>query len=126
MKQVLRAVGDSRTPACGIAADVSDTHKARMVHPEDWPLQACQVRDVGDVFIHMCGTYGISSAGDWWGRLLAAAVGMVVYILGHELPASVLLYANDRMFISQGDGLRAFVGNDCGRLVGTHTLCGSH
>eukprot|EP00969_Alexandrium_andersonii_P173515 7670613-Alexandrium_andersonii.AAC.1 len=58
---------------CGLAADVRNAQRWAIVVPQDWPLQAAQVKPGGAIYLNCVGTYGIACASYWWGRLAAAA-----------------------------------------------------
>jgi hypothetical protein len=85
-----------------LTADIEDAHRMIAVCPSDWPLQACQVRPGGKVYLNTRGTFGISSAAYWWGRLGAAALRLMLYILGDELPAWLFLFADDWDITAEG------------------------
>ena len=51
-----------------ILADASKAHRRVLVHPRDWGLLGCRVRD-GFVWVNKVGTYGVGSAGYFWSRL---------------------------------------------------------
>ena len=67
--------------------DFKSAHRIVAVVEEDWGLQACTVDGEGkralsnddDVMLNTVGTFGISSAGNWWGRLAAAIVRAMHY-----------------------------------------------
>ena len=61
-KCVMRAQRTSGLPHFGLTLDVKEAHRAVAVRPEDWPLQACQVREGGLVYLNTRGTYGMTSA----------------------------------------------------------------
>ena len=54
------------------------------------------------MFINTRGTYGVSSAAYWWGRLAAGVQRLLLYTLGKELPAWALVYADDWDVTAQG------------------------
>ncbi len=72
------------------------------VHPDDWPLQACQVVSGGEVYLNKRGTYGIASAAYWRGRLGAALHGGLVYGWSNEVNAFALLFADDWWITASG------------------------
>ena len=79
------------------------------VHPSDWGLQACQVVQGGEVFVHKRGTFGIASAAYWWGRLAACIVRFTLLVAGgSEWPVWILLYADDLLIVAEG---RRFLGS---------------
>ena len=102
LKLALREQAATGRPHFGLTADIEEAHRMIAVDPVDWPLQACQARPGGEVFLNTCGTYGIASAAYWWGRLGAASLRTLIYILGNELPAWILLFADDWDFTAEG------------------------
>ena len=73
------------------------------VAEEDWGLQACTLEGEGKqklseddgLLLNTVGTFGISSAGYWWGRLAAAIIRAVHYAAGYSRNAWILLFADD-------------------------------
>ena len=51
-----------------LMGDVSKAHRRVKVRKQDWGFQACRLRP-GKVWLNCVGTYGIASAGYWWGAL---------------------------------------------------------
>ena len=64
-------VGASSEHAFAITADGKEAHRIDQVRAEGWPLQACQPREGGTVFLNTCGTSGLQvlriGGGDWAG-----------------------------------------------------------
>jgi hypothetical protein len=95
LKAMLRLRAGVGSAGCGYSVDIEDAHACVAVHPEDRSLLAYQVSDANEVVLHHRFAFGVSSAAYWWGRLGAAGVRLVHYVLGEELAAWVLLYADD-------------------------------
>ena len=78
-----------------LMGDVSKAHRRVKVREQDWGYQACRLHP-GKVWVNCVGTYGIGSAGYWWGRL---ASGMLVRLFHYLTSASgnqdMLLYSDD-------------------------------
>jgi hypothetical protein len=53
-----------------------------------------------DVYLNCVGTFGVSSAGYWWGRAAGALVRMTHYVLSHEDALWALIYSDDGVLIS--------------------------
>ncbi len=104
VSRLLRHQASTRTPFFGLTADVKEAHRAVAVHPDDWPLQACQVETGGSVYLNKRGTYGISSAAYWWGRLAAALHRGLVYGWSNDVEAYAFLFADDWWFTAAGKG----------------------
>ena len=94
IKRVMQAQRASGLPHFGLTLDVKEAHRAVAVRPEDWPLQACQVREGGSVYLNTRGTYGMASAAYWWGRLSAAVHRLSLMTLGRLGPWAKL-FADD-------------------------------
>ena len=95
LKTCLRTQSATGQKHTGLTADVEGAHRIIAIRPKDWPLQACQVKPKGDVYLNRRGTFGISSASYWWGKLAAGTQRGALLILGPELPLWLLLYADD-------------------------------
>ena len=52
------------------------------------------------VYLNCVGTFGVTSAGYWWGRAGGAIIRMTHYLLGHEFAVWALLYSDDGMVTS--------------------------
>ena len=58
-------------------------------------FQACRLVK-GRVWLNKVGTYGIASAGYWWGRLAGAVlVRLLYYLVGDRWAPEFLLFADD-------------------------------
>lgn len=53
-----------------------------------------------DVYLNCVGTFGVTSAGYWWGRAAAAIVRLTHYALGHENALWALIYSDDGNLMS--------------------------
>ena len=102
VKASMRLQAARGTPHWGVTVDVEGAHRIVRARPLDWPLLACQVYPGGDVYLNKCGTFGISSAAYWWGRLAAAVQRSGLYVLGPLLPLWVLLFADDSNLTAEG------------------------
>ena len=52
------------------------------------------------VFLNCVGTFGVTSAGYWWGRAASAIVRLTHYALGHEDALWTLIYSDDGNIMS--------------------------
>ena len=103
IKTALRLQAARRTPYFGLTADVKEAHRLIPVDPLDWPLQACQVRPGGNIYLNKVGTYGVASAAYWWGRMGACLQRAIYYTLARVLPTWIFLYADDWDFSAEGE-----------------------
>eukprot|EP00971_Amphidinium_carterae_P211787 4202524-Amphidinium_carterae.1 len=99
---VLRECEGSLMPFFGLTADVEEAHRAVALHPDDWPLVACQVRPGERVYLNKRGTFGIASAAYWWGRLGSATVRALQYVIGRDSAYWLLLFADDYLMLAGG------------------------
>ena len=84
-----------------LVADIKQAHR-RFVHdPRDWGMLCCKSHESDKVWVNRCGTFGISSAAYWWGRL-AAAIGRLVFEVWGEEFAFQFLYADDLRWTCHG------------------------
>ena len=69
-----------------LACDVSQAHRRYVHREEDWGLLACRASDddPANLWINRTGTFGVGSAGIWWGRLIAALGRMTAYLSGQD------------------------------------------
>ena len=102
IKTVIRHCAESGLPFMGLTADVKEAHRQIPVAPADWPLHACQTRPGGPVYLNKVGTYGISSAGYWWGRVVAALHRLAISLTPHALMVWLLLFADDWLVLAGG------------------------
>ena len=58
------------------------------------------------MFLNVVGTYGVSSAGYWWGRLGAAVLRLVYLLLGNEFFVWLVLFADDWLILAGGSSWR--------------------
>ena len=102
LKRVLRQAASRGIPAFGATADASEAHRLTLVDELDWPKLGCQLEPGGTVYLNKRGTYGISSASYWWGRVGAALTRAVFYTLGSGAKVYIFLLAGDWFFLVLG------------------------
>jgi hypothetical protein len=95
VSRLLRRQASRGRPNFGLTADVKEAHRAVAIHPDDWPLQACQVVPGGSIYLNRRGTYGISSAAYWWGRLAPGLHRGLAYGWSNIADAFAFLFADD-------------------------------
>ena len=95
LRQLLGELQDRGQRVFALLGDVSQAHRQIKVVERDWGLQACRLQQ-GRLWINTVGTYGVGSAGYWWGRLAAAVlVRLLYYLIGTRWSPEFLLYADD-------------------------------
>ena len=96
-------IQDTVSSHIALVWDFKSAHRIVAVNKADWGLQACSLEIgsktapevTGEVLLNTVGTFGISSAGYWWGRIAAAILRGIHYIAGPSRKACILLYADD-------------------------------
>ena len=91
------------------AFDIKSAHRLIPVQPSDWGLQAFQLEDEDQVFCNTVGTFGVTTASFWWGRLAST----LFRVFHRVLPAEALLY----LLLFADDGLAMVGGDDYHKLV---------
>ena len=56
-----------------------------------------------DVYVNKVGTFGVSSAGYWWGRAGGAVMRLGHYVVGAHEAIWALLYSDDGMLSGRTD-----------------------
>ena len=88
---------------------MKDAHRLIPVDERDWHLLGCRSMEGGPVFVNTTGTFGVSSAAYWWGRLAGAVIRLCHYYAGSRFPMWLSIVADDLLAISAGQFIRAFV-----------------
>eukprot|EP00971_Amphidinium_carterae_P341389 6480156-Amphidinium_carterae.1 len=88
-----------------LKADVSKAHRRVKLRSQDWGLLGCRSgADEGDkIWFHRVGTFGISSAAYWWGRLCAALGRVALSLLPEEKWLFQLVYLDDILLLAKGN-----------------------
>ena len=98
----MRTQASRGRPHFGLTVDVRGAHRTIVIRLEDWPLLACQLTPGGDVFVNRVGTFGISSASYWWGRLAEAIQRAELQVVSRAWLLCVVLYADDHDLTAEG------------------------
>ena len=91
--RILGRAARLRSTVFGLKADVSKAHRRVWVARQDHGLQACKTSP-GRIWLNQVGTFGVGSAGYWWGRLGASAGRLILSFMGRE-NFFLLLFADD-------------------------------
>ena len=91
----MREESDMQQPTFALTADVSEAHRQVSVHPSDRKFLGCRVREDGPIDINTVGTFGISSASDYWSRVYGAIGRLTEYLAGHSSATRHMLVADD-------------------------------
>ena len=86
----------ARDVVFSLIGDFGKAHRRFKYRKDEQGYLACKVREDEDVvYVNCVGTFGISSTPYWWGRISAALVRLVHYLVGPGVPLELLLYADD-------------------------------
>ena len=85
-----------------VLADFSKAHRLVRFREEEWGMIACRTDDA-TVWVNCVGTFGLSSAAWYWGRLAAGLFRCVHGVWGADWPLEVLVYADDADFEADGE-----------------------
>ena len=79
--------------------DITKAHRRIKVRKTDWKYITAKVGN--QVWVNKCGTYGVSSAQYYWGRMAALTIRLLYYLFPDILWAFV--YVDDYIFILRSD-----------------------
>ena len=85
----------------GLVGDAADAHRMPRHIEADWYRLACRIKPE-KVWINKVGTFGISSAGYWWGRLISLPQRFQYALLERAAVFFSLLMADDWAWLSSG------------------------
>ena len=84
------------------AFDIKSAHRLVPVQQQDWGLQAFRL-DSDEVFCNSRGTFGVTSASFWWGRVASTLLRVFHRVLPDDALVYLLLFADDGLMFSGGD-----------------------
>ena len=79
--------------------DITKAHRRIKVRRSDWRYITAKVGN--QIWVNKCGTYGVSSAQYYWGRMAALTIRLLYYLYPEILWAFV--YVDDYIFILRAD-----------------------
>ncbi len=79
--------------------DITKAHRRIKIRRKDWKYITAKVGD--QIWVNKCGTYGVSSAQYYWGRMAALTIRILYYLFPQILWAFV--YVDDYIFILRAD-----------------------
>ena len=86
-----------------VAFDIKSAHRLIPVQPEDWGFQAFRLDDSDRVYVNRVGTFGITTASFWWGRVAATLFRTFHRVLPRESLIYLLLFADDGLVMVGGE-----------------------
>ena len=112
---LLRRSEDAGWHYFSLVTDVRRAHRLVKVRREEWGMLACEFEGV--VYLKKVGTFGISSAAEWWARLLGGVVRALCHLLVPGSSVELLAYSEDLESLGVDRKGRA----DC--VLGLAVLC---
>lgn len=86
-----------------VAFDIKSAHRLIPIQEEDWGLQAFKLDDTDEVFLNRVGTFGITTASFWWGRLAATLFRTFHRVIPRHSLFYLLLFADDGLALVGGE-----------------------
>ena len=86
-----------------VAFDIKSAHRLVPVQKEDWGLQAFRLDESEEVFMNRVGTFGITTASFWWGRVAATLFRTFHRVIPRHSLIYLLLFADDGLVMVGGD-----------------------
>ena len=86
-----------------VAFDIKSAHRLIPIQEEDWGLQAFRLDDPDEVFVNRVGTFGITTASFWWGRLAATLFRTFHRVIPRHSLFYLLLFADDGLALVGGE-----------------------
>ena len=86
-----------------VAFDIKSAHRLIPVQPEDWGFQAFRLDDSDRVYVNQVGTFGITTASFWWGRVAATLFRTFHRVLHRDSLIYLLLFADDGLVMVGGE-----------------------
>lgn len=100
---LMRHYADNHVPLFSVVTDVSMAHRRIKIGEDEWGMLGCQCDEADEhVYLNTVGTFGISSASEWWQRHFATIVRITHNLLGHANPLDLLLYSDDLEAVAPG------------------------
>ena len=99
LEAYLREMSALRTLLLSLTYDIEGAHRVPPVDEADWGHQAAKIEEEllpsTAIYVNKVGTFGISSAGLWWGRLMACIQRGTFYACGPLHPIWHVVYSDD-------------------------------
>lgn len=98
-------------PHFSLMLDVKKAHRRVKTRKQDWGLQACRTNltPPNHLWINVVGTFGVSSAGYWWGRLAACIGRMIWSLFRTDEKVWQLIFADDVRFQAHGPRMYSLI-----------------
>ena len=84
------------------AFDIKAAHRLVPVQRQDWALQSFSLDNPEEIYVNMVGTFGVSSAAFWWGRVASVVFRVFHRVLPQHLIFYLLLFADDGLMMAAG------------------------
>ena len=86
-----------------VAFDIKAAHRLIPVQKEDWGLQAFRLDDPEKIYLNQVGTFGITTASFWWGRVASTLFRTFHRVLPRHSLIYFLLFADDGLAMVGGE-----------------------
>eukprot|EP00434_Breviolum_minutum_P020185 symbB.v1.2.017800.t1/scaffold1394.1/size200789/23 len=86
-----------------MAFDIKAAHRLVPIQPEDWGLQACKLEEEGNVWCNTRGTFGVTTASFWWGRVASTTFRVLHRLWPEGALCYLLLFADDGLLMAGGE-----------------------
>ena len=86
-----------------VAFDIKAAHRLIPVQEQDWGLQAFRLDKEEEIYVNRVGTFGITTASFWWGRVASTLFRTYHRVLPRDALIYLLLFADDGLVMAGGD-----------------------
>ena len=86
-----------------MAFDIKAAHRLVPIQPEDWGLQAFKLEEDGNVWCNTRGTFGVTTASFWWGRVASTTFRVLHRLWPEGALCYLLLFADDGLLMAGGE-----------------------
>ncbi len=86
-----------------MAFDIKAAHRLVPIQPEDWGLQAFKLEEEGSIWCNTRGTFGVTTASFWWGRVASTTFRVLHRLWPAGALCYLLLFADDGLLLAGGE-----------------------
>ena len=86
-----------------MAFDIKAAHRLVPIQPEDWGLQAFMLEEEGNIWCNTRGTFGVTTASFWWGRVASTTFRVLHRLWPAGALCYLLLFADDGLLLAGGE-----------------------
>ena len=85
------------------AFDIKSAHRLVPIQQKDWGLQAFKLDSEHEVLCNSRGTFGVTSASFWWGRVASTLLRVFHRVIPSDALVYLLLFADDGLMFLGGE-----------------------